>query len=243
MKLICLPYAGGSAQILKNRLHKYLKDEIEVVLVEPPGHGSCFGEKLITNFDELIKLLMLKVVPEIEEKEDYALLGYSMGSRLVYALYYEIIRMKLKKPAVMFFCSAIPPKIPYERKNLDREFIILEMKRLGGTEEEVLSNKQLMNIFVPIMRADMQVLYSYVYRNPKEKIKVPVVVLFGRFDDDVIGSIYSWNDYVEGKCEFYGYADGHFFINKYYREIAEVINKKYVQIHGRKDCLIISLED
>ena len=134
----------------------------------------------------------------------------------------------------MFFCSAIPPKIPYVRKKLDRESIIQEMKRLGGTDSEVLNNVQLMDIFTPIMRADMYVLYSYVYIEYKEKIQVPIVVQYGSYDGDVIDSVKRWADYAEGACEFYGYDDGHFFINRYYKEMAEVINAKLLRNNWEK---------
>lgn len=226
MKLLCLPYAGGSAQTLKNKLGQYLDSTIEVVLIELPGRGKCFGEKLISDFRELISYLMPRVLAEIDDETEYSLLGYSMGSRIIYALYYEIVNRKLQKPSSLFFCSAVPPNIPYDRKSLDRESIILELKRLGGTDREVLDNSQLMDIFIPIMRADMCVLYSYVYKEVEDKIKVPVIVQYGTHDNDVINYITDWADYVEGPCEFYGYEDGHFFINKFYREIAAVINSK-----------------
>lgn len=234
MKLICLPYAGGSAQALKNKLDKFLDSSIEIVLIELPGRGNRFGEKLISDFNELIQNLLQKVLPEISDGMDYALLGYSMGSRIIYVLYYEIVKRKFKKPETMFFCSAIPPKIPYVRKKLDRESIIQEMKRLGGTDSEVLNNVQLMDIFTPIMRADMYVLYSYVYIEYKEKIQVPIVVQYGSYDGDVIDSVKRWADYAEGACEFYGYDDGHFFINRYYKEMAEVINAKLLRNNREK---------
>lgn len=226
MKLICLPYAGGSSQALKNKLGKFLDSSIEIVLIELPGRGSRFGEKLISEFNELIEDLMQKVLLEISDGMDYALLGYSMGSRIIYVLYYEIVKRKVKKPKTMFFCSAIPPKIPYVRKKLDRESIIQEMKRLGGTDSEVLSNAQLMDIFTTVMRADMYALYSYVHIENKEKIQVPIVVQYGSYDGDVIDSVKKWADYAEDSCEFYEYDDGHFFINRYNKEMAEVINAK-----------------
>lgn len=226
MKLLCLPYAGGSAQIYKSRFTKYLDPSIEIVLIELPGRGSRFGEDLKTDFNHLIQDLLHKVLSEISDCIDYALLGYSMGSRIIYELYYEIVKRDLRKPEIMFFCATNPPEIPYVRKNMDRVSIIQEMKRLGGTDFEVLENERLMDIFVPIMRADMLVLYSYTYIKYKEKIKVPIVVQYGCYDNDITDNVKIWADYSDGSCEFYKYNDGHFFIHKYYEEMAEVINHK-----------------
>jgi len=226
MKLLCLPYAGGTAQVFKNLFQEHLDPSIEIIPIELPGRGRRFSDSLKTEFNELFDDVIQYVLEEIKDGSDYALFGYSMGSRVVFEIYNYIIKHDLKVPKTIFFCAAKPPEFPYVDKNLDRNSIIKEMRELGGTQEEVLNNEQLMDIFVPIMRADLQVLISYKYELPDEKIHVPIVVMYGEKDYDILSYVENWGEYTESTCEFITYNAGHFFINEYYKEVTNEINLK-----------------
>lgn len=226
MKLLCLPYAGGSAQIYKSKFERYLDDTIQIIPIELPGRGIRFGENLKWTFKDLLQDLLLQIYNVIYNDTEYALFGYSMGSLMIYELYYEIIERKWKKPKMLFFCAANPPEIKYKSKKKDKLSIVREMKRLGGTADQVLENKELLDIFVPIMRADFQVLESYHYKIAKEKIDVPIIVQYGYYDKEVKTNIKMWENYTISECTFFAYDEGHFFINKYYKEMAYVINRK-----------------
>lgn len=52
MKLLYLPYAGGSAQIYRSRIEKYLVNTIKIVPIELPGRWIRFREKMKTDFKE-----------------------------------------------------------------------------------------------------------------------------------------------------------------------------------------------
>lgn len=224
-KLLCLPYAGGSAQIFRNKFEKYLDYTIKLLPIELPGRGVRFGEKMITDFPKLVKELLPQVHDAIDSGDEYSLLGYSMGCKIIYEMYYEIVKMHWKKPELLFFCAAAPPEIPFERKKKDNLSIIAEMKRLGGTSNEVFANQDILDIFLPIMRADMQLLESYQYIGHREKIKIPIVVQYGCFDYDIREYINKWKEYTEDKCHLYEYNGGHFFINNNSIKMAEIINR------------------
>jgi Predicted thioesterase involved in non-ribosomal peptide biosynthesis len=228
MKLLCLPYAGGTAQVFKNLFKTCLDASIEIVPIELPGRGNRFSEALKTDFNELLEDILKKVLDVIQDEAEYALFGYSMGSRVIFEIYYSLLKYNVKKPKIMFFCAAKPPEIHYVKKKMDRFSIIREMKELGGTKEEVLENEQLMDIFVPIMGADMQVLFSYNYILKNAKISVPIVILYGTKDTEVLPYIDKWRNYTDKECEFIAYNDGHFFINKYYKDMAKEINVRLV---------------
>ena len=232
MKLLCLPYAGGTAQVFINLLKPWISSSVEIVPVELPGRGTRFAETMKTNFSELLDDVVESVLDIVCDGTEYALLGYSMGSRLIYEIYYRLLNINTNMPQIMFFCAALPPEISCTPKKLDRASIIQEIRLLGGTSEEVLENEQLMDIFVPIMKADLQVLFSYKYVPKNIKMNVPVVVLYGTKDNGATETnMFKWEKYTDKNCEFVKYDDGHFFINKYYKEIAYEIDlciKKYI---------------
>ena len=224
-KILCLPYAGGSAQVFRGKFENYLDDTIRVQPIELPGRGTRFAEDLITDFSKLLNDLLYQVYTEINCDDDYALFGYSMGSKLIYEMYYEIEKMHWKRPEMLFICAAAPPEIPVIRKKKDDLSIITNMKRLGGTSDEIFACQEMLDVFLPIMRADMQILESYKYEDHKEKIKIPIVVQYGRYDSDIKEYISDWKNHTVGECFFYEYESGHFFINEEYERMTEIINK------------------
>lgn len=228
MRLLCLPYAGGTAQVYNNLFKTWLDDSIEIVPIELPGRGNRFCEALKTDFNELLEDVVKKVLEVIQDETMYALFGYSMGSKLLFEIYYSLLKYNVKMPKIMFFCAASPPAIHSVKKKMDRLSIIQEMKELGGTRDEVLENNQLMDIFVPIMGADMQVLCSYHYVPKNVKINVPIVILYGTKDIEILPYIDKWKQYTNKNCEFISYNEGHFFINTYHKDVAKEINLRLV---------------
>ncbi|MFP3802494.1 thioesterase II family protein, partial [Paraburkholderia sp. SIMBA_027] len=75
MKIIALVFAGGN----KYSFTKLSKGITDFVVLEYPGRGSRFNEKLITNIDTLVEDLLPKVIEEIRNCQEYVIYGHSMG--------------------------------------------------------------------------------------------------------------------------------------------------------------------
>lgn len=227
-RILVLPYAGGSAEIIANKLKYNVSKEIEVIPIELAGRGRRFGECLITGFDEQLKDVLDQIQKYIYDNVEYALLGYSMGSVLCYELYYEIMKNKWKMPETIFFCASSVPEKSIRNRKLDDASIIDEMVRLGGTSEEVLQIQELMELILPIMRADFQVLNTYEYRKRDKKIECPISIHCG-YDDDVYQDIRLWDNYSTEECQYNFYEGGHFFINDVPKEMGENIALYYIE--------------
>nr|WP_295680093.1 thioesterase domain-containing protein [uncultured Lachnoclostridium sp.] len=221
-KLLVLPYAGGSAQIIANKLRKYMGVGIDIVPIELPGRGRRSGEKLLTNFNEVMDDILPQIFEIINNGDKYALFGYSMGSLIIYELYYGIERKKWNTPEMMFFCASNPPKEVLNKHKLDSKSIINEMINLGGTDKIILNNPEIMEYIIPIMRADFKVMNSYTYMKHRKRLECPISIQYG-IDDDIIDNVDSWRDYTNAKCDFKYYDSGHFFINSYSKEMADYI--------------------
>lgn len=79
MKLICLTFAGGSASFY-NELKSALYPDIELIAFEYAGHGSRYKEPFYKDFDDLARDMLSLLKKSVGTCEDYALMGYSMGS-------------------------------------------------------------------------------------------------------------------------------------------------------------------
>ncbi len=56
------------------------------------------------------------------------------------------------------------------------------MIELGGTPEELSNNKELLDIFIPIIRNDFKILENYNYEKKEDKIECDVSILNGKQD-------------------------------------------------------------
>jgi len=84
MVIYSFPYAGGSA-FMYSKLKNRLKNLSDWVSIEYPGHGARMGETLISNMDELVEDSYLQFINKYN-REDFILLGYSMGASVVYEI-------------------------------------------------------------------------------------------------------------------------------------------------------------
>lgn len=223
LKLFCVPYAGGSAMAYA-RWRKYLSSSIDLCPIEMAGRGSRDAVPFNTNFNETVDDLYEMIKDKIEYP--YAIFGHSMGCWLAYELYQKIISMGHKEPVHIFLSGNAAPHVKkYEKLSQDlsdAEFKE-EILKLGGTRKEVFANKQLFNVYLPILRADYRVLESYQYKG-KRQINCNVTVFSGTNDEFSQEDIKTWEDYTHYFFSVYTFEGGHFFINEKTQEVVKVIN-------------------
>lgn len=226
IKLFCIPYAGGSAMVYLT-WKKHLHNRIELVPVELAGRGRRFSEPLYRSAEEAVEDIFNRISGELESSP-YALFGHSMGSLLAYELTRKILASKLQEPLHVFFSGRHPPYAPGEKKGLhllpDEEFIA-EFYKLGGINEELLKNKELLDIFVPIIRADYRIVEEHIHKGDIPKLNSNISALNGKNDTFIVNKdISRWKECTNKNCRFYEFNDGHFFINSYREEVTSVIN-------------------
>ncbi|GKX31895.1 thioesterase [Vallitalea longa] len=231
MILFSIPYAGGSATIYY-KWKQYLHSSIELKPVELKGRGKRFDEELYYTFDEAVNDILFNIKDMISDSScDYAIYGHSMGSILAYELYYRICEMEIKKPRHLFFSGYQAPDIVEKKEDIhglaDDEFIekLIEM---GGMEEEVISNKELISTYLPIIRNDFKIIEAYKYKEKKEKIGCDISILYGKEDDITLEELLQWKNHSTGKFRMYDFDGDHFFINNHIEDITTIINKELV---------------
>lgn len=223
VKLFCIPYAGGSATVYK-RIFKSISESIEIRLLELPGRGIRFSEPLLYDMNETVDDLFSKNRNEFM-KGSYALFGYSMGSWIAYELMQKIKQERILSPIHAFLSAQQAPSIE-KTENLHilpRNEFIDAVADLKGIPEEVLDNKELLDIFIPILYSDYQLVEKYHYTEGRGKLDCSFTILEGTRDTFNRNNIECWAKETDGECVFHYYDGGHFFINKFEKEISGVV--------------------
>jgi medium-chain acyl-[acyl-carrier-protein] hydrolase len=224
LRIFCFPYAGGSAVTYMDWV-KHLPANIEVVIVQPPGRGPRMFESLFTNMDALITELV-QLIPSMLNKP-YIFYGHSLGSRVAFELMNQLKKHQLSLP-IHFIASGSkgPHLLPIKKAiyQLPENEFIEELKQLSGTPTAVLENKELMDLFIPLLRADFEIADTYSYQG-NEKFDCLLTVLGGEEDDITIEQLNSWKKFFNQEKQVNLLPGGHFFIDSHSEIVFKHVNQ------------------
>lgn len=233
LRLICFPYAGGSASTYMSWANS-LPENVELVIIQAPGRGIRIAEQAFSNMYSLVNEL-ISVIPSVLDKP-YILFGHSMGSRVAFELMHQLKVVKQPLPLHFIASGSRGPHIKATNKPIyqfsDDDFIN-ELKILNGTPQAVLDNKELMEMFLPLLRADFEVSDTYCYQG-NGKFDCPISVLTGEDDDISIDDLNAWGKWFESELELYSIAGDHFFIDSHKEA---VLNKVNMIINNALSCV------
>src|SRR5215471_3592490 len=163
IRLFCFPYAGGSSAIFR-RWPDYLPVDIEVIAVELPGRGGRLKEPPFCRLSDLIASLVAPISQLLDVP--YVFFGHSMGATIAFELTRALRRSKVGEPERLFVSGRAAPdildseRLTYDLPDAD---LIGELQKLNGTPPEVLSHVELMQMMLPVIRADFELVETYRY--------------------------------------------------------------------------------
>lgn len=225
MRIFCFPYAGGSARTYMN-WYKSLPEHIEIVAVQPPGRGARLMEDLFSDMDSLIAEL-IQLIPKYLDKP-YILFGHSLGSRVAFELLTNIVKLQLPLPIHFIASGSKGPQLQTRNEithTLSDSAFIQKLTKLNGTPKEVLENKELMDIFLPLLRADFKLSETYRYTGDIQ-IDCPLSIFTGDQDIDINDNdLNGWSQFFNKNSTIYPIPGDHFFIDRNATLVIKKINE------------------
>lgn len=150
-----------------------------------------------------------------------------MGCLIAYELAHKIREHGKNSPSHIFFSGNSAPHTERASKEIyllpDEEFKN-EILSLGGTPKEILENKELFELFTPILRADFKVNNTYKYIEHENKLDCNITVINGKEDKITLSETIGWKQHTSKDCKIYMMDGGHFFLNDKYEDIIKIIN-------------------
>ncbi|HVR21736.1 MAG TPA: alpha/beta fold hydrolase [Candidatus Polarisedimenticolia bacterium] len=232
-RLFCFPYAGGSARLFRS-WHEWLAPEIEAIAVELPGRGFHVRSPLIDDIDEMIAQILTVIDPLIDIP--FALFGHSMGALIAFELSVALRRTERNLPAHLFVSAMCAPHAAHLRKMAhhlpDSEFLNM-LRSLNGTSADALDDRGLLELFLPILRADFRLAETYMY-TPQPPLPHPITVFGGLADPTTpADSLPAWGKHTAGECSIRLLEGDHFFIHHHDHVMAASISKSLLTSPNR----------
>lgn len=212
IRLFCFPYSGAAAAVFYPWAD-VLPAYVEVCPVQLPGHGTRLAEPLVQRLEPLVAAAMTGLLPYLDKP--FAFFGHSMGALVSYELAC-LLRQQGVQPIHLFVSGHGAPHLPDRNPPLhalpDAEFV-QKLRELNGTPEEVLRHVELLQLLIPVLRADFAVCETYVHQ-PKPPLDCPISAYSGLGDDYVNREeLQGWAKHTAGHFSLRMFPGDHFYLN------------------------------
>lgn len=211
LRLLCLPHAGGAASLYR-LWTRGLPEGIEVWSAQPPGRETRLGEAPHRAMGPLVASLLEAVTPAMDRP--VAIFGHSLGARVAFELARALRRAQLPAPVLLAVSGCEEPAVPSRVPGLHaepEETLLRHLQALQGTPAEVLENRQLLELLLPSLRADFELLNAYAFA-PEPPLDCPLVALGGTTDPVVpLAALQGWAPHSTRFLGQRAFEGGHFF--------------------------------
>lgn len=231
LRLFCLPHAGASASIFI-KWKGLFPPNIEIVPLELAGRGQRWNEPLYHTLDEAVDDIFHRISNQLHEMP-YVFLGHSMGGLIAYELIHRISKSGLPTPQFSVFSGVNPPhrKLNKGRYLLPDDELIKELQSMGGVSKELLSDVELLSLFLPIIRADFKIVETYISKEDQSKFNFDILVLRG--ENDVLTPrerMEEWMRYSSKDCSIHDLEGTHFFLYEHVEKVSKIVEAKLCEV-------------
>ncbi|UXY15524.1 alpha/beta fold hydrolase [Chitiniphilus purpureus] len=212
--LLALPCAGASATMYL-RWRRALPPWIRLTPLELPGRGSRMAEPCVEDYAALVEQLCETFQPALHGR--YVLFGHSMGALLAHGIAHRQRALGRPLPHALLVSASPAPSCrdrgPYPGRH-DHAALLAELRRHGGTPDDVLRNEALLQLALDTLGADYRVCASFQPQSGPP-LPLPIHAFGGRQDDIAPQRIEAWHAETAGHFALEWFDGGHFFIRQH----------------------------
>jgi medium-chain acyl-[acyl-carrier-protein] hydrolase len=233
LHLFCFPYGGGGASIFRSWPDS-LPTSIEVCPVQLPGRESRLREEPFAQVSSLVRAIAKALLLYLDRP--FAFFGHSMGALIGFELSRQLRREHGLKLVHLFVSGCRAPQLPDPDPptyDLPEPKFLEELRRLNGTPKEVLKHPELMQLMLPLLRADFEAVQTYAY-SPAPPLDCPITV-FGGLQDNEVKREYleGWREQTTGSFSLQMLPGDHFFLHTAQPLLLHIITQELHQ-HVRR---------
>ncbi len=213
LRFVCFPHAGGNATTYRPWA-EWLPEEVELLIVQPPGRSSRLLEAPIDCMAEIVEQLSSALLSQLCVPTVF--FGHSLGAKTAYAFIHKLqdIGFQLPEHFIASGCRAPHLSSSDPIHGLDDESFVNRLRNLNGTPEQILKDQELMNLLLPGLRADFKLAETFV-RDYTNKLAVPTTVIGGTEDHYVPRrDLFAWQQHFSLAISLHEFKGGHFFFEE-----------------------------
>jgi medium-chain acyl-[acyl-carrier-protein] hydrolase len=138
-----------------------------------------------------------------------------MGALVAFALARELRRRHQFGPELLMVSGHRAPHRPDPDPplhNLPEHDFVQEIRKLNGTPDAVLENQELLQLLIPVLRADFEVCETFEYVE-EQPLACPIAAFSGTEDTELThDDIAAWSHETTGSFSLQMFAGDHFYL-------------------------------
>lgn len=225
LRLFCFPYAGGGTAVFHTWPYE-LGQGVEVCPIQLPGRESRLREAPFTSMDSFLDSLVPSIQPHLDKP--FAIFGHSMGATISFELAHRL-RSQDQHPVCLFISGRRAPQIPNSGSpmhHLPDDIFMQRIMQFKGTPEIVLQNTELLELCLPVLRADITLLETYSHNTNRRPLECPICA-FGGVEDEEVGrnELDAWREQTQGPFTLQMFSGDHFFLRSAHSQLTRAISQ------------------
>jgi medium-chain acyl-[acyl-carrier-protein] hydrolase len=227
MALVCFPYAGGNPYMFLDWRGR-LGPQVEVIGIQLPGRGARLQERpyhSVTEIaDETVRALAAL------QGRPFVFYGHSLGALIAFEVTRRLRALGKREPSHLFVGGARPPHmgpiLPHLHTLEQASFLDSVQARYGGIPAAILREPELLDLFLPPLRADFAAYetYEYAWEDP---LTCPISAFAG-VDDPLVTPVLmaEWSRHSSAGFDLSVLRGDHFFLGQSRDELVGMIRRK-----------------
>ncbi len=213
LRLFCFPSAGGGPAQYRPWM-RTLPEIFELQLIQLPGREARLREPLMRRMPEIVTEIGQALLPMVDQP--YAFFGHSMGALLAFEVARWLRRTGAQEPVHLFVSGRRAPNQHDPDRMIhaldDAEFLREIVARYNGIPQVILDDPELLQIFLPTLRADLEVIETYQYAH--EAPLHCALTAFAGFSDQraSLHDLQNWRAQTTGAFRARQFAGEHFYL-------------------------------
>jgi epothilone polyketide synthase C len=247
LRLFCFPFAGGGSAVYRNWT-QFIDQTIEVVAIEPPGRLGRITETPVAEMHEFVEHLLSETTELLDLP--FAFFGHCLGGLTMYETARRLLHTTALRPEHLFISGARPPdritdQGPFEER-LMHDLLRLAEFRMSlpayaqpddvfadlirhfniQATEQLLSDPELRQLMLPVIRAEFQMATNYVFvREPP--LEIPITCFAAKGDPYVSRShALGWGRFTNSRLQVHIREGAHFAVVDDVAFIQSVVNRE-----------------
>jgi medium-chain acyl-[acyl-carrier-protein] hydrolase len=224
VRLFCFHHAGVGAAVYRHWAID-LPPNVEVAAVQLPGRATRIAEPPIADIPSLVDALVSNLAPHLEGR--FAFFGHSMGAVVAHELAHALRDRGLPSPSHLIVSGrkapSVPSRFPPLRHLPDHAFVAEINSRYGGIAPELLEHKDLLDLLLPCLRADIAALEKFAAPE-RPPLAIPIAAFGGDSDrQTTVADLEAWAQETTAAFQVRVFPGGHFYLDSGRRRVlAEV---------------------
>ena len=159
----------------------------------------------------------------------------SMGAVIAFELARNLRRLSNVEPRALFVSGRQAPQVPDPDPvtyDLPDEEFKAELRRLEGTPKEILEHAELMELLLPMLRADFKLIQTYKYVDGPV-LDCPITAYSGLQDYDIRREDLSpWGEQTSSRFMMHILPGDHFFLRSSQNVLLRLLSRSLLEVIG-----------